>query len=113
MSFDLKRLVLHKLIQTNFKSYAGTVTIGPFHPSFTSVVGPNGSGKSNVIDSLLFVFGFKAKKLRQGKLSDLIHKSINYPDLDFCEVYYYAFIILYLLELYSKRLPRHPFKYLI
>ena len=38
------RLVLHKLIQTNFKSYAGRVEIGPFHQSFTSVVGPNGSG---------------------------------------------------------------------
>lgn len=31
--------------------------------NFSSVVGPNGSGKSNVIDAMLFVFGFKAKKV--------------------------------------------------
>ncbi|KAJ3029888.1 UNVERIFIED_CONTAM: hypothetical protein HDU68_010775 [Siphonaria sp. JEL0065] len=76
------RLMIAKLILRNFKSYAGAIEIGPFHKSFTSVVGPNGSGKSNVIDALLFVFGFKAKKMRQGKLSDLIHKSAQYPDLE-------------------------------
>ncbi|KAI9332369.1 RecF/RecN/SMC protein [Obelidium mucronatum] len=74
--------MIAKLILRNFKSYAGAVEIGPFHKSFTSIVGPNGSGKSNVIDALLFVFGFKAKKMRQGKLSDLIHKSAQFPDLD-------------------------------
>eukprot|EP00939_MAST-03C_sp_MAST-3C-sp1_P003720 g3720.t1 len=31
----------------NFKSYAGTKIIGPFHKKFSAVVGPNGSGKSN------------------------------------------------------------------
>lgn len=35
---------------------------------FSSVVGPNGSGKSNVIDALLFVFGRRAKAIRQGKV---------------------------------------------
>ncbi|CAO1629722.1 unnamed protein product [Parajaminaea phylloscopi] len=69
------RLVIHKLVLKDFKSYAGTQTIGPFHKSFSSVVGPNGSGKSNVIDSLLFVFGWRANKMRQGKLSELIHSS--------------------------------------
>jgi structural maintenance of chromosome 4 len=49
-------------------------------------VGPNGSGKSNVIDSLLFVFGFRASKMRQGKISALIHNSATYPNLDFCSV---------------------------
>jgi chromosome segregation ATPase len=53
---------------------------------FSSIVGPNGSGKSNVIDSLLFVFGFKAKSLRQDKVRDLIHKSDTYPDLQYCKV---------------------------
>ncbi|KAJ3272143.1 hypothetical protein HDV01_005908 [Terramyces sp. JEL0728] len=81
-----KRLIISKLVLTNFKSYAGQVEIGPFHKSFSSVVGPNGSGKSNVIDSLLFVFGFKAKKLRQGKLSDLIHNSAKFPNLKECSV---------------------------
>jgi len=80
------RIVITYLILTNFKSYAGRQEVGPFHTSFSSVVGPNGSGKSNVIDSLLFVFGFRASKMRQGKLSALIHNSAQYPDLDHCEV---------------------------
>lgn len=80
------RLVITYLILNNFKSYAGRQEVGPFHASFSSVVGPNGSGKSNVIDSLLFVFGFRASKMRQGKLSALIHSSAQYPNLDHCEV---------------------------
>lgn len=80
------RTVITYLILTNFKSYAGRQEVGPFHASFSSVVGPNGSGKSNVIDSLLFVFGFRASKMRQGKISALIHNSAQYPNLDHCEV---------------------------
>lgn len=80
------RMVITYLVLTNFKSYAGRQEVGPFHASFSSVVGPNGSGKSNVIDSLLFVFGFRASKMRQGKISSLIHNSANHPDLEFCEV---------------------------
>lgn len=80
------RMVITYLVLTNFKSYAGRQEVGPFHASFSSVVGPNGSGKSNVIDSLLFVFGFRASKMRQGKISALIHNSAQHPDLDFCEV---------------------------
>jgi structural maintenance of chromosome 4 len=80
------RMTITYLILTNFKSYAGRQEVGPFHASFSSVVGPNGSGKSNVIDSLLFVFGFRASKMRQGKISALIHNSAQFPDLDYCEV---------------------------
>ena len=80
------RTVIHFLVLKNFKSYAGRQEVGPFHASFSSVVGPNGSGKSNVIDSLLFVFGFRASKMRQGKISALIHNSAAYPNLDHCEV---------------------------
>lgn len=80
------RIVLTYLVLTNFKSYAGRQEVGPFHSSFSSVVGPNGSGKSNVIDSLLFVFGFRASKMRQGKISALIHNSAIFPNLEFCEV---------------------------
>lgn len=80
------RTVIQYLVLTNFKSYAGRQEVGPFHASFSSVVGPNGSGKSNVIDSLLFVFGFRASKMRQGKISALIHNSAAFPNLDFCEV---------------------------
>jgi len=46
----------------------------------------NGSGKSNTIDALLFVFGYRPSKVRQGKLSELIHNSARYPDLDECSV---------------------------
>ena len=81
-----QRTVITWLVLTNFKSYAGRQEVGPFHSSFSSVVGPNGSGKSNVIDSLLFVFGFRASKMRQGKISALIHNSAQHPDLDYCEV---------------------------
>ncbi|KAJ1326088.1 structural maintenance of chromosome 4 [Microdochium nivale] len=80
------RIVITYLILTNFKSYAGRQEVGPFHSSFSSVVGPNGSGKSNVIDALLFVFGFRASKMRQGKISALIHNSAQHPNLDHCEV---------------------------
>ncbi|THV05398.1 RecF/RecN/SMC protein [Dendrothele bispora CBS 962.96] len=80
------RLVIHKLALVNFKSYAGRQEIGPFHRSFSSIVGANGSGKSNTIDALLFVFGYRATKMRQGKLSELIHNSARYPDLDECSV---------------------------
>ena len=46
-----------------------------------SYSGPNGSGKSNVIDSMLFVFGYRANKIRNKKVSGLIHKSENFPDI--------------------------------
>ncbi|USP73151.1 hypothetical protein yc1106_00425 [Curvularia clavata] len=81
-----QRTVITWLVLNNFKSYAGRQEVGPFHASFSSVVGPNGSGKSNVIDSLLFVFGFRANKMRQSKLSALIHNSAAFPNLEFCEV---------------------------
>ncbi|KAG6856767.1 hypothetical protein H0H87_000945 [Tephrocybe sp. NHM501043] len=80
------RLVIHKMALVNFKSYAGRQEIGPFHKSFSSIVGPNGSGKSNTIDALLFVFGYRASKMRQGKLSELIHNSARHPSLDNCSV---------------------------
>jgi len=49
--------------------------IGPFHKRFTSVVGPNGSGKSNLIESLLFIFGRRARDMRLKQLHQLIHNS--------------------------------------
>ncbi|KAF8336456.1 uncharacterized protein EI90DRAFT_3119718 [Cantharellus anzutake] len=87
------RLVIHKMALVNFKSYKGRQEIGPFHKSFSAIVGPNGSGKSNTIDALLFVFGYRANKMRQGKLSELIHNSTRKGDdsddeseLDSCSV---------------------------
>ena len=80
------RLMISNMVLENFKSYAGVQEIGPFHKSFSSIVGPNGSGKSNVIDAMLFVFGKRAKKLRLNKVSELIHKSSNYPNLQYATV---------------------------
>ena len=71
----MNRLIISKLELENFKSYSGTKTIGPLHSSFSAIVGPNGSGKSNLIESLIFVFGKKAKDMRLKKLSELIHSS--------------------------------------
>jgi structural maintenance of chromosome 4 len=82
----VKRLMITRMQLENFKSYAGKVEIGPFHKCFSAVVGPNGSGKSNVIDALLFVFGKRASKLRLKKVSELVHRSAGFPDLDMATV---------------------------
>eukprot|EP00903_Cladosiphon_okamuranus_P011947 g11221.t1 len=58
----------------NFKSYAGTQTIGPFK-DFTAVIGPNGAGKSNLMDAISFVLGVQSKHLRSTKLSDLVFRA--------------------------------------
>lgn len=73
--------MIEKVELENFKSYFGTKVIGPLHKNFTAVVGPNGSGKSNLIESLLFVFGKRAKQMRLNKLSELIHKSAEHPEV--------------------------------
>nr|XP_054771070.1 structural maintenance of chromosomes protein 4-like [Lytechinus pictus] len=80
------RLLITQIVTENFKSYAGKVVLGPFHKSFSCIIGPNGSGKSNVIDSMLFVFGYRASKIRSKKLSVLIHKSEDHKDLKSCTV---------------------------
>lgn len=77
----LPRLAIHSLQLINFKSYGGTVYVGPFHKNFSAIVGPNGSGKSNVIDAMLFVFGRPAKHLRHSKVSELIHNSAALQDV--------------------------------
>jgi len=116
------RLVIHKLVLVNFKSYAGRQEIGPFHKvgnvpcrstktnylqSFSAIVGPNGSGKSNTIDALLFVFGYRASKMRQGKLSELIHNSAQHPHLQECsvEVHFREIIDLVCMFLLNNRRP--------
>lgn len=78
------RLIISEIVNHNFKSYAGVQRLGPFHKSFSSIVGPNGSGKSNVIDSMLFVFGYRANKLRSKKVSVLIHNSENHMTATSC-----------------------------
>ena len=80
------RLIITHIVNHDFKSYSGQQVLGPFHKSFTAIVGPNGSGKSNVIDSMLFVFGYRANKIRSKKLSVLIHDSENAPQVSSCTV---------------------------
>ncbi|XP_025424025.1 structural maintenance of chromosomes protein 4 isoform X2 [Sipha flava] len=80
------RMVIKNIVANNFKSYYGEVDIGPFHKSLTSIVGANGSGKSNVIDSLLFVFGYRSTKIRSKKVSVLLHKSDKHKDVHQCSV---------------------------
>ncbi|KAF4103742.1 hypothetical protein G5714_014729 [Onychostoma macrolepis] len=80
------RLMITHIVNRNFKSYAGEQILGPFHKRFSCIIGPNGSGKSNVIDSMLFVFGYRAQKIRSKKLSVLIHSSDSHPDIQSCTV---------------------------
>ena len=83
------RIIIEKIVLENFKSYAGERVIGPLHYRFNSVVGPNGSGKSNLMESLLFVFGKRAKKMRLKKLSELIHSSSRENKCKYCRVSVY------------------------
>lgn len=80
------RLMITHIVNQNFKSYAGEQILGPFHKRFSCIIGPNGSGKSNVIDSMLFVFGYRAQKIRSKKLSVLIHNSDQHKDVQSCTV---------------------------
>ncbi|TFY79840.1 hypothetical protein EWM64_g4174 [Hericium alpestre] len=58
---------------SDFKSYRGRQTIGPFR-NFTSVIGPNGAGKSNLMDAISFVLGVKSAQLRSSQLKDLVYR---------------------------------------
>ncbi|XP_018323917.1 structural maintenance of chromosomes protein 4 [Agrilus planipennis] len=83
---NVPRLIITKIENQFFKSYAEKQVIGPLHKCFNAVVGPNGSGKSNVIDAMLFVFGYRASKIRSKKLSVLLHKSEHYRNVESCTV---------------------------
>lgn len=90
------RLVIEQIELENFKSYQGRKVIGPLYYKFNAVVGPNGSGKSNLMESLLFVFGKRATKMRLKKLSELIHKSTEHPNIK------YARVSVYFKEIYDN-----------
>lgn len=64
---------LARLELTDFKSYGGTVTVGPL-AGFTAVIGSNGSGKSNLMDAISFVLGVRTTTLRGAALRDLIYR---------------------------------------
>lgn len=81
-----RRLIISKIKLNNFKSYYGEHTIGPLHYNFTAVIGANGSGKSNLLESLVFVFGARASKMRLKSLKEVIHNSKDHPDCTRAEV---------------------------
>ncbi|XP_008553435.1 structural maintenance of chromosomes protein 4 [Microplitis demolitor] len=83
------RIIITKIKNINFKSYAGEVILGPFDTNFSSIVGPNGSGKSNVIDAMLFVFGYRATKIRSKSVGVLVHNSPEHPHIENCMVSIY------------------------
>ena len=89
--------MIEKIVLENFKSYYGRKEIGPLHKCFSAVVGPNGSGKSNLIESLLFVFGKRAKRMRLNRLSELIHSSSHYKDS-----VTYAMVEVHFQEIYDN-----------
>eukprot|EP00178_Gracilaria_changii_P018546 TRINITY_DN530_c0_g1_i1.p1 TRINITY_DN530_c0_g1~~TRINITY_DN530_c0_g1_i1.p1 ORF type:complete len:1242 (+),score=251.58 TRINITY_DN530_c0_g1_i1:154-3879(+) len=72
----LDRLELH-----NFKSYGGTVMVGPFK-GFTAIIGTNGSGKSNLMDAISFVLGVRTSQLRGNQLRDLVYRNLEDPQDD-------------------------------
>lgn len=84
----------------------------PLSQRFSCIIGPNGSGKSNVIDSMLFVFGYRAQKIRSKKLSVLIHSSDKHKDVESCtvevhfqkiidKVYIYIFFLYFVTPVHS------------
>ncbi|KAF3423457.1 hypothetical protein E2986_10535 [Frieseomelitta varia] len=103
------RLIITKIINENFKSYGGMQVIGPFHECFSAIVGPNGSGKSNVIDSMLFVFGYRASKIRSKKISVLIHNSNEYQNVNSCTVSIYFQQIIDKLDANYDVVPNSEF----
>lgn len=80
------RLVITRIRNNFFKSYGEDVLLGPFNKCFNAIVGANGSGKSNVIDSILFVFGYRATSMRSKKISSMIHNSENFRNVQSCKV---------------------------
>lgn len=80
------KLKVYSIELENFKSYFGKTTIGPFDEEFSAVVGPNGSGKSNLLESLIFIFGHRASRMRLKKLTELIHNSNDHPSCSYASV---------------------------
>ncbi|CEF70232.1 Structural maintenance of chromosomes protein 4 [Strongyloides ratti] len=104
-----ERLVISSIDVENFKSYYGRQTIGPLHKNFSAIIGPNGSGKSNVIDSLLFVFGFRASSIRSKKISSLIHSSNGKENINYCYVQINFVKIFDIDEINFKIIPNTAF----
>ncbi|KAM0687519.1 Structural maintenance of chromosomes protein 4 [Conglomerata obtusa] len=70
----MDQISINKIKLFNFKSFKGEHVISGLEPHFNTIIGPNGSGKSNIIDSILFALGFKAKRMRHKINADLIYQ---------------------------------------
>lgn len=88
MQLRLQTITIH-----NFKSYRGTHVVGGLDPSLTAVIGPNGSGKSNVIDSILFVLGFRARKMRHSSVAGLVYNGDGREEMCYVELEFNKFRI--------------------
>ncbi|ADM11826.2 chromosome segregation ATPase [Encephalitozoon intestinalis ATCC 50506] len=88
MNLRLESITIH-----NFKSYKGTHVIQGLDPRFTAVVGANGSGKSNIIDSILFVLGFRARRMRHSSMAGLIYSGDGNQDMCYVELGFNKFQI--------------------
>ena len=75
-----------KLEGVCYQKILKNISLDVTNGSLVVITGPNGSGKSNVIDSMLFVFGYRAQKIRSKKLSVLIHNSDEHKDIQSCTV---------------------------
>lgn len=82
----MSQLHIHRIKMHNFKSFKGEHVISPLDPHFNVIVGSNGSGKSNIIDSILFVLGFKAKRMRQRINTDLIYSGEKRETMCYVEI---------------------------
>lgn len=99
------RLILESITMKNFKSYKGKHHIPNIDKFFTAIVGPNGSGKSNIIDSILFVLGFRAKKMRHTSLTDLIYNDGKKEEMCYVELAFNKFKIR--REVYANKSTKY------
>ena len=66
-------LLLRNVNLTNFKSFSGSVSVGPFDEHMTCIVGPNGSGKSCLVEGVCFALAVGSQQLRAPALSSLVN----------------------------------------
>uniref|UniRef100_A0A1A9VZJ6 Structural maintenance of chromosomes protein n=1 Tax=Glossina brevipalpis TaxID=37001 RepID=A0A1A9VZJ6_9MUSC len=103
------RCIIKTIECDNFKSFGAKVILEPFHHNVTAILGPNGSGKSNVMDSVLFVFGYRGNALRGGKISTLVHNSARYSNMNSCSVAIHFCLVSVFEDGSCQQLPSSEF----
>lgn len=80
-------MVIETIVIDYFKSFGMECKAFEISSAFNLITGKNGNGKSNVLDALLFVFGFGSKHLRHSKLEHLINTyKEDMDDFEGCSV---------------------------